>query len=177
MRRQIGLKNQSYRHIRLCNKPCINETINLSNLIPHPKNHYIAKFLGKSIELKNLCQDFKNYNKFCKTFRVYNPIIPDENTFKFALPINFYDKIVIRDTTHNDKRERLITLFCKLPKTRYTKYRIILKLKIENISRRYILNPFVKSGELSLTEPDKHLSENQKYIAIKAASKYKTEEK
>jgi hypothetical protein len=34
------------------NNPHINEIINLSNLIPHPKNFNITKFLDKSAELK-----------------------------------------------------------------------------------------------------------------------------
>jgi len=47
----------------------------------------------------------------------------------------------------------LIILFCKLPKTR------------KKYLRRYILNPLVKSGKLSLTVPDKPRSKNQKHIA------------
>jgi hypothetical protein len=57
---------------------------------------------------------------------------------------------MIHDT---DKRERLIVLFCTLPKTR------------REYLRRCILNPLVKSGEVSLTLPDRPHNKNQKYIA------------
>jgi len=56
----------------------------------------------------------------------------------------------------------LIILFCKLPKTRDE---IPNHIKNREYFKRYILNPLVKSGKLSLTVPDKPRSKNQKYIA------------
>jgi len=59
----------------------------------------------------------------------------------------------------------LIILFCKLPKTR------------KKYLRRYILNPLVKSGKLSLTVPDKTPAAKIKNILqIKAAAKIKRRE-
>ncbi len=55
---------------------------------------------------------------------------------------------------HNDKRERLITLLCKLPKTRY-EIQNHIKIKNREYSRKYALNSLVKSRKLSLTKSNK----------------------
>ncbi|OEG69479.1 hypothetical protein ATZ36_09315 [Candidatus Endomicrobiellum trichonymphae] len=59
------------------------------------KNSILLSFFRQIGRVEELGSGFQRLYKLCKTFAWYDPIISDENAFKFVLPINFYDKIVM----------------------------------------------------------------------------------
>lgn len=71
------------------NRPYINGIMNLSNLVPHPKNPNIARLFRQIGRVEKLGSGVRKLYKFCKLYSGYDPVISDENVFKFSLRIDF----------------------------------------------------------------------------------------
>ncbi|MDR3306115.1 MAG: putative DNA binding domain-containing protein [Endomicrobium sp.] len=162
------------------NRPYIHGIVSLSNLKSHPKNPNIAKIFRQIGRVEELGSGVRKLYKFCKLYCGYNPIISDNDLFKFELKINFFSKLTPQDTMHvgmqvapqdtmhvgmqDENRERRILFFCKTPKTR-NEIQQYVKIKNRDYFRRHILNPLIVEGKLELTMPDKPKSRNQRYIS------------
>ena len=101
----------------------------------------------KKIYLSVLCVSAVNY---CNIFKCIVPLIPEATV----------------QATMQDERIKKIVSLCELPRSR-EEIQTFLKLKNRDYFRKYILNPLIKRGILSLTIPDKPRSPEQKYYSTK----------
>ncbi|MDR3125278.1 MAG: hypothetical protein LBU10_05375 [Endomicrobium sp.] len=143
------------------NRSYINGIMNLSNLVPHPKNPNIARLFRQIGRVEKLGSGVRKLYELCKLYSGYDPVICDENVFKFSLRIDFLNRNLHQDTMHDN--EKGVLLFCKVPKTR-RQIQSHIKMRNRDYFRKSILNPLVKSVRLPLTMPDKPKSKNQKYV-------------
>ncbi|GHV81229.1 ATP-dependent DNA helicase RecG [Spirochaetia bacterium] len=73
------------------NKPFINGVINISNLVPHPKNPNIARFFRIIGQAEELGSGFRKVYQYCKAYCGSDPVITDDNAyFRFILPVSFF---------------------------------------------------------------------------------------
>jgi ATP-dependent DNA helicase RecG len=73
------------------NKPYISGIIDLSNLVPHPKNPNIARFFRQIGRAEELGSGVRKIYKYCKAYSGYDPVITDDNDcFRFILQVDFF---------------------------------------------------------------------------------------
>jgi len=159
------------------NIPRIHGLITLENTYNFSKNPRIAKIFRAMGYVEDFGTGIPKLFKYCKEYTGYEPIIEDENTFKFILHHEFFKpefkpfkgeqiSFLDRDQVRDQARDQVdIKTFCKTPKSlneimQY--YGYTSKTKFRN----KFLNPLIKSGIISLTNPDTPNSPKQKYYTI-----------
>ena len=177
------------------NLPRINGLITLQNTYNYSKNPQIVKIF----RMLGLVEDFgtgiPNLFKYCKIYTGFEPIIFDENRFKFILNHNFFedsedvidkkvpklntqadekvpklntqaDEKVPKLSTQADEKVKLILEFCQTPRTT-TEIATYLKLKSRKNILTRLIKPLLEQNLLTRTEPNKINSPKQKYQTIK----------
>jgi len=165
-------------------KPIGHGLIDPANFSPFPKNPVVARFFKEIGRADELGSGVRNLFKYCRHYsRGKMPELIEEDTFKCIVPLTteVTEQVTAQDTmqatmqdtmqatmqaTMQDERTKKIVVFCELPRSR-EEIQTFLKLKNRDYFRKYILNPLIKRGILSLTIPDKPRSPEQKYYATK----------
>jgi ATP-dependent DNA helicase RecG len=149
------------------NKPYINGIIDLSNLVPHPKNPNIARFFRIIGQAEELGSGFIKVYKYCKDYCGSDPVITDDNAyFRFILPVPFFSNTPqdsAQDSAQDVSRDEKVLVFCKTPKGA-DEIQKLLNFKNKTYFKTTVLNPLIEAGKLTRTIPDKPTSKNQKYV-------------
>lgn len=112
--------------------------------------------------------------KYCKEYTGYEPIIEDENTFKFILKHNFYPQKTISDQVTDQVTDQVSDQVSL--KQAILEYCTVERSLVEIIQRfgyssrvhfkNKILNPLIEKGLITPTQPDRPNSPTQKYYTV-----------
>ena len=137
------------------NKPHGYGLINPSNFTPFPKNPVIARVFKEMGRADELGSGVKNIFRFTKNYSGADPQLIEDDIFKIIIPLT-------EQVTEQVKRRRIITEFCKTPRSA-AEIMKHLGLKHREHFRSKVLQPLIVEGVLAPTMPDTPKSPQQMY--------------
>ncbi len=164
------------------NRPIFNCIINIKNCKAIQKNPNIASVFRMLDLAEQIGSGTMKLCKYCKAYGGSEPIMLDENNFKFTLPINVFETKYKVDNDIDVTKNHIetpqephknttrtpqdnILNFCKEPKS-LKEIMEFINLKDKKSFKNLYLTPLIQQYKLSMTIPDKPTSKYQKYITI-----------
>ena len=156
-------------------KPYIRGFITPDNITNHPKNPNIIKIFRGIGYVEELGSGISKMFKYCKEYAHNNPIIEEDNIFKFSLKHDFFPKTANDELLQGNQvsdqvsdqvfLEKEVLEFCITAKSLSE---ILERFGYKN--RQYFrdktLNPLLKKGLIKQTNPNSPKSPTQKYYTV-----------